>query len=106
MPVRVCRDPVELKRYSDFFSSSVLLPSDTQRAAGVSYHLSDLWLPELRAACAAGSRAGSGGHAAEAGPTVTESSALPPHAALDLLLQPFVDVLHRCKDAPLLARVR
>ena len=39
-----------MERYCEFLADSVLVPSDTYAALGVTYHVIDCWLPELHAA--------------------------------------------------------
>ena len=42
----------EVARYCDFMTDGVLVPSDSAPALGVTYHVVDCWLPELRDAAA------------------------------------------------------
>lgn len=70
---------------SDLPMGQALLPLDHTKSLGFSYHLADVWLPELRAAA--------GGQP------------LPP-AALAALLAPFADVLQLSGEAAQVARIR
>ena len=62
----------EVKRYADFLRGHVLLPADTLNAAGMSFHVADLFVPELLAA------------------SVDRAA---PEACLALLLEPFCAAL-------------
>lgn len=72
-----------------------LIPAtNTGRSLGLSYHLADVWLPELRKVVVAG--AGSSGSA----------TAPPPAASLQALLEPFVGVMQHSGEAALINRIR
>lgn len=63
----------------------VLLNTDSHPAAGLMYHLGDVFAVELREVCRAGP---------------------PPAAALGALLEPFCQVMAKTQRAPFLARLR
>ena len=85
-----CREERRVRAVADIWRSEVLLPGDTLVAAGISYHLSDLLLPELARCCG---ELGGGGSA-------------PDNAALRLLLEPFCQALAGTTDAALIFRLR
>lgn len=74
-----------IEQYSDFFRDAVLLPADEVCAAGLAYHLADIFMTELKALAA-------------------ES---PPGAeALAALLRPFSSALQSCGHAIMLERIK
>ena len=47
-----CRPADEVARYCSYLTACVLAPTDSVPAVGVTYHVIDCWLPELREAAA------------------------------------------------------
>ncbi len=47
-----CRPADEVARYCSYLITGVLVPTDSVPAVGVTYHVIDCWLPELREAAA------------------------------------------------------
>ena len=73
----------------------MLLPPDRHRAIGLSFHLADLFVPELKTLAAS---------AAEAG--ATPARAAVPGPALRVLLAPFCRMLEATPDLHVLTRFR
>ena len=63
----------------------VMLNTDSHPAAGLMYHLADVFAVELREVC---------------------RGAAPPAAVLEALLEPFCQVMAKTQRAPFLARLR
>jgi hypothetical protein len=82
-----------VSRYAELMSDNLFLSEDGCRAIGVAYHIADVFLPELQKAVKE--------VAGQAGP-----AAAPSAEVLASLLNPFVMVLVKASDQPLLTRVR
>lgn len=80
------RDMGPVERVADFLQGEVLLATDEHPAAGLSYHLADVWVPELLGVCSTGRAA--------------------PSAALHALLEPFWRALAHTRRPALVHRLR
>ena len=80
-----CRDMVVVQQFMAFIEKDVLLSTDSHPAAGLMYHLADVYVVELKEV----SRAGH-----------------PPATALAALLEPFCQVLAKSSRAAFLPRLR
>lgn len=80
-----CRNLDAVSRVMACLQQDVLLNTDSHPAAGLMYHLADVFAVELR-------------EVSRAGP--------PPAVVLDALIEPFCQVMVRTQRAPFLARLR
>ena len=76
-------------------SDAVVMPPDAHRAVGLTFHLADLYLPEVKILASA---------AVESG--VKAEKAAIPGPALRLLLSPFTHLLESTLDQHVLTRVK
>lgn len=79
------REPKALSALNDLLLQSCLVPTDDFAAAGVAYHLADIYVEELAG--------------------VAEGEPVPP-AALSLLLEPFVAAISTTPSQALINRIR
>ena len=84
-----------INKYISYLKGSVLLPPDVHRALGLTFHVADLYLPEIKALVSAETEAGA----------PAERAAVPA-AALRALLGPFVSVMEETTDLVTLTRIR
>ena len=85
-PVAIaCRDIELTTQFMEYIQDTVLIGTDSHPAAGLAYHIADVFVAEL----ASVSRAGR-----------------PPAAALKALLEPFCQTLARTSRAAFLPRLR
>ena len=52
-----CRNLKQVRHTTAFLEHDILLATDENPAAGLNYHLADVWVPELVGVCQAGERA-------------------------------------------------
>lgn len=74
-----------VSRFMACLQQDVMLNTDSHPAAGLMYHLTDVFAVELREVCRA---------------------AAPPAAALKALVEPFCQVMAKTQRAPFLPRLR
>ncbi|GAX73957.1 hypothetical protein CEUSTIGMA_g1407.t1 [Chlamydomonas eustigma] len=82
-----------VSRYMAFIKDGVLLPKDSHHAVGLTYHLADLIVPEIKAL-------------ASSERTASSSAPVVPGPALKALLMPFCQYIEIVPDLPKLTRVR
>ena len=80
-----CRDIELTTQFMDYIQDSVLLGTDSHPAAGLAYHMADVFVAEL---------------------ATVSRAARPPAAALKALLEPFCQTLARTSRAAFLPRLR
>jgi ribosomal RNA-processing protein 1 len=81
----------QVQAFSTFLQNNVMLPEDTLPAAGVSYHIADIIIPELQ-------------NIVENNKNINNSP--PSDATLKLLLAPFIKTTQLTGDPALLARLK
>ncbi|GBF97378.1 hypothetical protein Rsub_11025 [Raphidocelis subcapitata] len=112
-------DPELVATYAAALQARVLAPPGdaSNRAAGLTYHLADIIIPELRASCANGGAAGpsiagrrrvagDGKRAREGAAAAAAAAAQPPGAAIEALLGPFVEALRTAPEKAAVLRIR
>ena len=82
-------------KYIDHLKGSVILPPDAHRALGMTFHIADLYLPEIKALVAAEAEAG-----------IPAERAAVPGTVLRALLGPFVSLMEETTDLVTLTRIR
>lgn len=75
-----------ISQYMEVLEGGCLLPSDTLPAAGVAYHLADIYVDEIDTALA--------------------DDRPPPSKVLEALLEPFLQAAAKCQSQPLLHRIK
>ena len=81
-----CRNLKQIRHTTAFLEHDILLATDENPAAGLNYHLADVWVPELVGVCQAGARA--------------------PSKALRQLLEPLCQAMAQTQRPAFMQRIR
>ena len=81
-----CRSLKQIRHTTAFLEHDILLATDGTPAAGLTYHLADVWVPELVGVCQAGERA--------------------PSKALRQLLEPLCQAMAQTQRPAFMQRIR